>query len=106
MNLTDAMAFASEAWFSSSSEQVIYNGNSISAHIEYGGGRSGAFTGRSAMLTVSPMDVAKPEYRDSVVIEGETWRVFKNERMEAVIRGDRYSWSIPITCDERPRGRN
>lgn len=101
MNLAEAKAAALETWFSSAhADEITYNGTAIYGHLSYGGGN--APTARHATLTVQVSDVAAPTYRDAVVINSTTWRVY-SDGGEAIIAGDGLTWDIPLIRDEKPK---
>jgi hypothetical protein len=54
-------------------------------------------TVREGRLEVKITDVAAPAYRDSVIIDGVTWRVRR------VISGDEYTWLLALETSERPK---
>lgn len=88
------------AWFDTGfAESVTYNGSVIQAHISYGGKNSPM--GDHATLTVKRSDVTAPSYRDTVVIDGLTWRVFQDEGQNVIIKGDALVWDVPIIKGER-----
>jgi len=102
MGFPDAIANALGVWFGSGyAETITYAGESISALVAYGGGSTNTVA-ETAVIEVKVSDVAAPAYRDTVVIAGETWRVYRDKAQEAVITGDGYTWKIPIKKDERP----
>ena len=80
---------------------ITYNGSAIRAHIEYGGGSTGSVAD-TAVIEVQVADVETPQYRDPVIINGTTWRVYHDRNQEAVIKGDGHTWRIPIKKDEKP----
>ncbi len=101
MNLTDATAAALSAWFDPGyAESITYNGSAIRAHIAYGES-GGASYAHHATLTVRRSDVPAPAYRDTVVIDGATWRVFQDDGQAPVCGGDALTWDIPIIRGER-----
>ena len=99
----DAVTAAMDVWFGTDMdpETVTYNGTDISGHVDYGG-RSDGENARTAVLEVKVSDVSDPAYRDTVVINGVTWRVYRDQSQEVVIQGDGYTWKLPVTRDERP----
>ncbi len=82
-------------------DQVIYNGVPIYAHVRYGGGSTGTIA-NTAVIEVRRADVVSPEYLDTVVIDGANWRVFHSGNQEAVIKGDAWTWQIPVKKNEKP----
>ena len=100
----DAVTAAMAVWFGPGMdpETVTYKGTGIPGHISYGG-RSDGENARTAILEVRVSDVPNPTYRDTAVINGVTWRVYRDQSQEVVIQGDGYTWKLPITRDERPR---
>jgi len=76
---------------------ITYNGEDIVADIYYGqqSDEMGAVT-ESARIIVTTEDVPDPQYRDTVVIGSDTWRV-----KEDSIKGDDYLQEIPLRRDER-----
>ncbi len=81
---------------------VTYNGTPIDAI--FGEIRQGASGRGSVMeqgrLTVKTSDVASPTYRDTVIIAGVTWKVFRDETHQ--IEGGGLVWRIPVYVAERP----
>ena len=62
--------------------------------------------GREALAVISKTDLAtRPVYRATLVIDGTTWRVFKDHTRAAYIRENFHNWEVPITTDERGRHR-
>ena len=82
-------------------ETVSYNGSDIPAIIEYGGPGAGG-PAKTAVIEVKVSDVANPSYRDTVVISGDTWHVYRIQSQGVYIKGDNYTWQIPIKRDSRP----
>ncbi len=54
---------------------------------------------KNATLTVRASVVPDPQYRDTIVIGGNTWKVLTGQQ----ITGDGWTWEIPIIRDEKPR---
>lgn len=83
---------------------VTYNGTDIPAIVDFGleSQRYGPSSAKAAVLYVKNSDVAAPAYRDTVVMDGATWRVFRDRDQDVVIEGDGHVWKIPVTRDERP----
>jgi hypothetical protein len=95
----DAIDNALAAWFAADfADTVIYNGTQIYGHVVYDGGGSGA-NAKHGTVIVQVSDVAIPAYRDTVVIDGETWTVVDHNGVD----GDGHTWSIPVVRDEKPR---
>lgn len=85
-------------------ESVTYNGTTIAAVVEYGedpatpksyAGAGARSQVERADLWVKVADVARPAYRDTVVIGGRTWYV------RGVLSGDGFVWRIHIETNER-----
>ena len=102
MNLTEAKAFSLEKWFNPAygADQITYNGTAIYGHVIYGG--TGKSISRHATIIVMVSDVEDPQHRDTVVIGGTTWRVFRDSGNTA-IKGDGQTWEIPIYREEKSR---
>ena len=79
---------------------VTYNGSDIPAIVDFG--MQAGESAKAAVVFVKALDVPAPAYRDMVVIDGSTWRVFRDRNQSAEIEGDGHVWKIPITRDERP----
>lgn len=80
---------------------VTYDGSSVSAIIDYGdSGRNVEynrdFKADRGTLYLKVSDVAKPSYRDEVVISGDTWYVMREIESKGTI------WEIGIERIERP----
>jgi len=79
-------------------ETVTYDGESITAIVDYGqeldDGPASAMA--KCEIEVKVADVASPAHRDPVVIGSDTWRV------EHVIESDWYSHRLALERDERP----
>jgi hypothetical protein len=88
-----------EGVFARMAESVTYNGADIPGSVTYGedpaarAGRPGVMA--EAELEVLRRDVSAPAYRDTVLIDGATWRV------RYVITGDEWGWRLAISNDER-----
>lgn len=83
---------------------VVYTPNGgdpaeIKANVEYGENleASGRMIGAraSAVLEVKASDVPQPGYKDTVLINGETWHVLRR------ISGDGFTWKLEIEGDVR-----
>lgn len=102
MNLSEAKAKALEKWFDPEfADLITYNGADIYGHVSYGG--RNAPTALHATLTVKVSDVPAPAYRDPVIINGITWRVFQDEGLSIIIKGDGLTWDLPLARDEKPK---
>lgn len=102
MSFKDTVNAALPVWFSEDfADTITYDGNEILAHISYA--NDGGTTAKHAVITVKAADIPDPQYRDPVVINGVTWRVIQDQSREAIIKGDGYTWDIPIIRDEKPR---
>lgn len=105
MTLKTQMATDLAAFFNSDefAESVTYAGTAITAVVmpgeimEAGGSMTAERTVKRATLFVKATDVAAPAYRDSVVIDGETWRVIQihGEDEEGV-------WELGIEKEMKP----
>jgi hypothetical protein len=95
----DAVADAMQIWFSDDiADTVTYNGQDIKAHVSYEQNlneQTGSADAR-AQIVVKKSDVAAPDYRDTVVIGSDTWKV------RNIKEGDGYTWTLELYCDERP----
>lgn len=99
VDFSDIADSATAHWFSADlADSVTYNGSSIPAHVEYGEDleQGGGAVMAVALLEVRKSDVADPQYRDKVIIAGETWLV------RNAIAGDAWAWRLRIVRDERP----
>jgi len=88
-----------EGVFERMAETVTYNGTDIPGSVTYGRDLA-AGTGRPGMMAEAEIEVLKrdvpaPVYRDTVLIDGATWRV------RHVISGDEWGWRLAIANDER-----
>ncbi len=100
MKFEDAKSAALEEWFRPDfSEAIIYNGANIQGHITYGGPNS--LIADQAVLTVRVSDVPAPAYRDTVVIGGQAWRVYQDEKQGVIIKGDSMTWDLMLIRGER-----
>lgn len=81
-------------------QTVAYNGQNIFGIVDYGSNYTSGSVANGATLIVSATDVSSPSYRDTVVIDSTTWRVYQDDGSE--IPGDGYMWEIPIIRNERP----
>ena len=95
---TDLSVFFDENDFG---RPVTYNGSDIFALVDYGM-NSRAENARTARVIVKQSDVPAPAYRDTVVIAGVTWRVFRDPDTEVAINGDGHVWELSLIRDERP----
>ena len=101
MNIADAKAFAMDKWFDPAyADQITYNGVDIYGHVIYGGNNVFA---KHATIIVQVSDVADPQYRDLVEINGTAWRVYRHDNSDVIIKGDGQTLEIPIFKDEKPR---
>ena len=86
---------------------VTYNGGEtpITGVVEYGddGYKFGSEVAKIATLWVKASDVASPSYRDTAVISGTTWRVYRDKSVDIIREGDGSVWRIPLMTAERPR---
>ncbi len=94
--LTDQAAFYSTdlPWV----DDITYEGQPIAAEFEYGEDLDDQ-TGLAVavlMIVVKKADVAKPAYRDSVVVNSVTWKVRR------IGEGDGLAWKLTCYSDERP----
>ncbi len=104
MTFHQAVQNAMAAWFADGiADTITYNGTDIPAHVEYGSQETDN-AARTAVITVRTSDVAAPGYRDTIVINGATWRVYQDRRQEVIIEGDGHTWKIPVRRAERPGG--
>lgn len=94
---------AFESAFATIAETVSYNGADVLGSVVYGDtlGDVSGMVGRGDMgeLDVLKSDVADPQAKDSVVIDGTTWRVLR------IISGDEWGWRLSIYTNERPTRR-
>ena len=98
---SDLSAFLNTSEFA---ETVSYNSTSISAIFDTEGQRPADYFGDFAVLYVSASDVASPSYRDTVVIGGETWKVFDDQsKARPELSPDRRMWAIPLYKAEKPK---
>lgn len=76
---------------------VTYAGTAIPGLVDYHDDPDMEPGGRSsrATLEVRVSDVAAPAYRDTVVIDGNTWHVL------GVMSGDGHVWTLEVLRDER-----
>ncbi|WP_054031018.1 head-tail joining protein [Desulfatitalea tepidiphila] len=101
MNLDDAKSAALAVWFDTGiAESITYNGSAIPGHISYSEPGKAAYANH-AVLTVRRSDVPAPAYRDTVVIDGATWRVYQDDGQAPICGGDELTWDIPIMRGER-----
>ena len=85
-----AVHFSTDAW----AQTVTYNGTDISAIlVEYTKDDNRRDT---AKIQVRAADVAAPDYRDTVVISGDTWTV------KRWTEGDGIAWEILLEKSVRP----
>jgi len=102
MTWADAIENAMGVWFDDEfTKEITYDGETVRAHVQYGG-RSTGTVANTAVIEVKVANVAAPTYRDPVIIDGVTWRVYRDREQEAIIQGDGYVWQVPIKRDERP----
>jgi len=80
---------------------VTYNGTDILALVDFGMNSDGD-NARTARIIVKTSDVASPAYRDTVVIAGTSWRVFRDPDTEVAVKGDGQVWELSLVRDERP----
>lgn len=80
---------------------ITYNGTDILALVDYGLDSDGD-NARTARIVVKASDVPAPAYRDTVVISGTTWRVFRDPDKEVAVKGDGQVWEMSLIRDERP----
>lgn len=81
---------------------VTYNGSDISALVDFGMYDDTGENACTARLIVKASDVAAPAYRDTVVISGTSWRVFRDPDREVAVKGDGHVWELALIRDERP----
>ena len=85
---------------------ITYNGAPVTAlNVIYGqAGGAGTVHADLAEIEVDADDVESPQYRDTVIIEGNSnaWRVHRDAIRGLAISGDGYTWKIPLIRDERP----
>lgn len=100
---TDMSVFLNDDEFA---ETVTYNGAEITAMVEVVVIDRVENDGTIAELTVKATDVAKPTYRDTIVIASGllagTWKVYRDRTRQMLVRGDDNVWVVPIINDERP----
>jgi hypothetical protein len=102
MSFSTACNNAESVWFGPGfAEEIVYAGETIYGHVDFGKGTDRANASR-AVIEVAKSDVAEPAYRDSVIIDGVTWYVYRDLRSGEGWTGDGLSWRIPIIRDERP----
>lgn len=82
-------------------ETVTYNSVDIPAIVDYGVEKSGE-NARTAHIIIKQSDVANPAYRDTVVIDSATWRVFRDPNKEVAVKGEGNVWELSLVRDERP----
>ena len=83
-------------------ETITYNGSSIPAIVDYTAlPFAHYFNGSAAVIWVKKSDVSEPDYRDTVVIGGNTWKVYSEEGRGVVKEGDGYTWAILLYRGER-----
>lgn len=82
-------------------ESVIYNGFTITAVVSYGQLMSPDAGAVKAVKTlwVNDSDVPAPSYRDTVIIDSDTWYVGPEE----AFRTDGNVWELPLYRAERPK---
>lgn len=100
---SDISVFLNEEEFA---QTVTYNGTEITAMVNVEVIDRIDNDGIVVELTVNTTDVAKPSYRDTVVISSGllagTWKVYRDATRQMLIRGDDNVWVVPIITDERP----
>jgi hypothetical protein len=91
MSLSELQEFDSELMFTDFGASVTYEGESITAVVEYGDNRAAGNTVSSdgqaarATLWIKASDVSEPVPLDKVVVDGETWWVVRiSERHSGV----------------------
>lgn len=77
-------------------QSVTYNGDTVSASFQIKSEEMADGRRESAELIVSLEDVATPAYRDTVALDGATWRVMR------ILSSDRYSHRLELFRDENP----
>jgi nitrogen regulatory protein PII len=80
-------------------ESITYNGTTIMAIVEYGKQRAKDAIVFDAEILVKASDVPIPTYRDTVVIDGVTFKVLQDA--ESQPSGDGFTWRIPVMRNER-----
>jgi len=103
MTLADQLSTDLSVFFDADdfAQTITYNGASINALVDYGMYGSGE-NARTARIIVKASDVAAPAYRDTVVIAGTTWRVFRDPDREVAVKGDGHVWELALIRDEKP----
>lgn len=83
-------------------QTITYNGESVSAIVQYGPRRRSAdqIVSCDAWITVKTADVSSPAYRDTIVIGSNTYKVLIDDQTQP--EGDGYIWVIDLKRDERP----
>jgi len=84
-------------------DEVTYNGAVIPAVFDFDCTAPGA-PADVALVNVRMSDVPDPQYRDTFIRDGVTWRLYRDQTKGNVAVDMGGIWQLKVTCNERFKG--